>query len=137
MRAGVEALVSRLALPVEVQVTRTRLPPDIEASAYFIVAEALTNVVKHARATRAEVRLHFTPEHVTLAIVDDGIGYTASSSGVTRADLPAGASGGMGLRGIRERLAPLNGTLAISASPGGGTTLRVTVPVTQSSEVSV
>ena len=52
VRAGVEALVSRLSLPVEVQVTRTRLPRDIEASAYFIVAEALTNAVKHARPRR-------------------------------------------------------------------------------------
>ena len=56
LRAGVNAFVARLDLPVDVDVSSERLPPDIEASAYFIVAEALTNVVKHARATRATVR---------------------------------------------------------------------------------
>ena len=62
--AGVGAFVARLPLPVEVEVPRERLPPDIEASAYFIVAEALTNVVKHARATRASV---------TAALEDGGL----------------------------------------------------------------
>jgi signal transduction histidine kinase len=55
LRGGVDAFVSRLDLPVDFDVLSERLPSDIEASAYFIVAEALTNVVKHARATRATV----------------------------------------------------------------------------------
>ena len=55
LRAGVDAFVSRLDLPVDFDVLSERLPSDIEASAYFIVAEALTNVVKHARGTRAPV----------------------------------------------------------------------------------
>jgi signal transduction histidine kinase len=63
LHAGVDAFVSRLDLPVDVEVFTERLPADIEASAYFIVAEALTNVVKHARATRATVT----------ATLDDGV----------------------------------------------------------------
>ena len=62
LRAGIDAVVKRLDLPVEVDVARERLPPEMEASAYFIVAEALTNAVKHAQATRAVVR----------AALDDG-----------------------------------------------------------------
>ena len=62
LRAAVGAVVARLDLPVDAEVTDARLPPEIEASAYFIVAEALTNVVKHAKATRAAVT----------AAVDDG-----------------------------------------------------------------
>jgi hypothetical protein len=73
-RAGIDAFVSRLDLAVEVDVSSQRLPRDLEASAYFIVAEALTNVVKHARATRATVRA--TVENGVLApeVRDDGVG---------------------------------------------------------------
>ena len=74
LRAGVERLVSRLDLPVDVDVTRERLPPEIEASAYFIVAEALTNVVKHAQATRAEVTAAVDDGTLRLEVRDDGVG---------------------------------------------------------------
>src|SRR3954447_25750342 len=56
LRAGVDALVTRVALPVTADVCGERFPPGIEASAYFVIAEALTNVVKHSRAERAEVK---------------------------------------------------------------------------------
>jgi signal transduction histidine kinase len=138
------AVESRDALPVSLHVegqerrdgAQVLTPAQVEAL-YRITQEGLANVAKHARATRAEVRLRFAPEQVTLMIVDNGIGYAASAPGAPSADLPAGASGGMGLRGIHERLAPLGGTFEITATPGGGTTLRVTVPVTQRSEVPV
>ena len=74
LRAGVDALASRLGLPVELDVSSERLPADIEASAYFIVAEALTNVVKHARATRATVRAAVEDGVLDLEVRDDGVG---------------------------------------------------------------
>jgi PAS domain S-box-containing protein len=142
LKKFVAAVESRDSLPVTLHVEGSERRDGVPVLAseqmdalYRIAQEGLANVVKHARATRAEVRLHFTPEHVALAIVDDGIGYATVEPGATRANLPAGASGGMGLRGIRERLAPLSGTFDITGTPGGGTTLRVTVPVTQPSEV--
>ena len=73
-RAGVDAVVARIDLPVRAEVTAERLPPEIEASAYFIVAEALTNVVKHARATRAEVTATVDDGTLRIEVRDDGVG---------------------------------------------------------------
>jgi signal transduction histidine kinase len=115
VRAGVEALVSRLGLPVEVEVPRTRLPPDIEASAYFIVAEALTNAVKHAQATKAEVTATVADGMMRLEIRDDGVG---------------GADpGGHGLVGMSDRVAALDGRLRIQSPRGAGTVVTVDLPV--------
>ena len=72
--------MSRLDFPVDLDVSRERLPADIEASAYFIVAEALTNVVKHARATRAIVRATLDDGVLTLEVSDDGVGGQSSSA---------------------------------------------------------
>jgi signal transduction histidine kinase len=90
--AGVAAFVARLDLPVELDVTSERLHPDIEASAYFIVAEAVTNVVKHAGATQATVE----DGVLALAIADDGAGgpiprITASSGSPTGSPRTAAA----------------------------------------------
>jgi signal transduction histidine kinase len=74
LRAGVDAFVSRLDLLVDVDVLSERLPPDLEASACFIVAEALTNVVKHAQATRATVTAAVDDGVLTLEVRDDGVG---------------------------------------------------------------
>jgi signal transduction histidine kinase len=81
------------------------------------------------------VTLRFLPDETVLLIADNGVGYTAAEPAPARDDLPAGASGGMGLRGIRERLALLDGTLVIASSPGAGTTLRVTLPRVEQTEV--
>jgi PAS domain S-box-containing protein len=142
LKKFVTAVESRDALPVTLHVEGQErhegvpvLAAEQTEALYRITQEGLANIVKHARATRAEVRLRFTRAHVALTIVDNGIGYAIATAGATSADLPAGASGGMGLRGIRERLAPLGGTFDITTTPGGGTTLRVTVPVLQPSEV--
>lgn len=115
LRAGVEALVSRLNLPVDIEVLTERMPGDIEASAYFIVAEALTNVVKHARATRATVRATLDDGVLALQVSDDGIGG---------AD-PAGH----GLMGISDRIDALGGTLRIESAVGEGTTLIARLPL--------
>jgi signal transduction histidine kinase len=115
VRAAVEALVSRLGLPVEMEVTRTRLPPDIEASAYFIVAEALTNVVKHAQATTAGVTAAVADGVLRLEIRDDGAGGADPD--------------GHGLVGISDRVAALEGRLRIESPRGAGTVVSVALPV--------
>jgi signal transduction histidine kinase len=113
--AGVESLVSRLDLPVQVDVTRARLSPEIEASAYFIVAEALTNVVKHSRATRA---------HVTAAVDGDTLSVEVRDDGIGGAD-----PDGHGLLGVRDRAAALGGRVRLSSRPGEGTVVTADLPL--------
>jgi PAS domain S-box-containing protein len=115
LRAGVQAFVSRLDLPVHVDVHGERLPPDIEASAYFIVAEALTNVVKHAEASRASVRASIDDGVLRLEVRDDGVGG---------AD-PAGH----GLLGVADRVDALGGRLQIERADGSGTALTARLPL--------
>jgi signal transduction histidine kinase len=115
LRAGVDSIVSRLDLPVEMDVTRTRLPPDIEASAYFVVAEALTNVVKHSRAATAKVVAVLDDGRLRLEVHDDGIGGADAE--------------GRGLTGIGDRVAALGGSLRIDSPPERGTVLIAEVPL--------
>jgi PAS domain S-box-containing protein len=115
LRAGVAAVVSRLDLPVDVDVSPQRLPPDIEASAYFIVAEALTNVVKHARATRVEVHASVAEGVLTLEVRDDGVGGADPE--------------GRGLLGLADRVDALGGWLQIEAGAQGGTVLMARLPI--------
>jgi PAS domain S-box-containing protein len=115
LHAGVGALASRLDLPVELDVSRERLPADVEASAYFIVAEALTNVVKHARATRAVVKARVEGGVLVLEVRDDGVGEADPE--------------GHGLVGIADRVDALGGWLSIASAKGEGTALTVRLPV--------
>lgn len=115
LRAGVDAFASRLDLPVELDVTRERLPAGIEASAYFIVAEALTNVVKHARATRAVVKAGVEDGVLALEVRDDGVGGADPE--------------GLGLVGIADRVDALGGGMSITSAKGEGTVLAVRLPV--------
>ena len=123
LRAGVETLVSRIRLPVSVEVGDDRLPPALEATAYFIIAEALTNAVKHADAGRAEVTACVQNGALHLEVRDDGIG------GVE-------ANGSSGLVGLRDRAAALNGELRIESPPGRGTVVAATLPIPASREDS-
>jgi signal transduction histidine kinase len=113
--AGVDAFASRLDLPVELDVSRDRLPPDIEASAYFIVAEALTNVVKHAHATRATVKAAVGDAALVLEVRDDGVGGADPE--------------GHGLIGIADRVGALGGRLEIASADGEGTVLVIRLPL--------
>jgi PAS domain S-box-containing protein len=115
LRAGVATFVSRLDLPVDVDVSSARLPPDIEASAYFILAEALTNVVKHAQATRASVSAAVGDGVLTLEVRDDGAGGADPE--------------GHGLVGIADRVDALGGRLRIESTDGGGTVLAARLPL--------
>ena len=116
LRSGVESLVSRMSLPVGVDVDAKRFPPGVEATAYFVVSEALTNVVKHSGAERAEVSARASDGMLRVEIRDDGAGGATSG-------------GGSGLVGLRDRVAVLDGSLRIESPPGDGTRVVMTLPL--------
>jgi GAF domain-containing protein len=117
LRAGVDAFVARLDLPVHVAVPAQRFGAEIEASAYFIVAEALTNVVKHAHAGRAEVSASVRDGMLHVAVRDDGTGGANPR--------------GHGLVGMSDRAAALDGWLEIDSPVGRGTLLAATLPLSR------
>lgn len=93
------------------------LPADIEVVMLRVGQEALANVRKHAKASEVEVRLSYDAEAVRLEVADNGIGFD-----------PVAVNGGFGLRGMRDRLKDVAGQVGVASSPGGGTTIRATVP---------
>jgi PAS domain S-box-containing protein len=115
LRAGVEAVVARLDLPVAIDAPAERLPAELEASAYFIVAEGLTNVIKHAHATRAEVKAALHDGLLQVEVRDDGIG--------------AADPAGHGLVGMADRVSALGGRLSVQSPAGGGTIVTATLPL--------
>ena len=115
LSAGVKQLVSRVPVPVRLNLTRERFAPEIEANAYFVIAEALTNVVKHSQAKHADVQAWITDGALQMEIRDDGIG---------RAD-----PGGSGLTGLADRVSALGGRLRVDSQPGEGTTITATLPL--------
>jgi signal transduction histidine kinase len=119
LRGGVDALVSRVRMPVAVEVTSERLPAALEAAAYFIVAEALTNAVKHARASSAQITAVVEGGVLWLEVRDDGVGGAATD-------------GGPGLLGLRDRAAALNGQLRVESPPGQGTLVAAWLPIPRS-----
>ncbi len=96
-----------------------RLPPEVETALYRIVQEALTNVVRHAQATRADVLLERRGNRVVAIVEDDGAGFDPDA---------AVQNGRLGLFGMRERAEMLGGTLAVESVPGAGTTVFVEIP---------
>ena len=117
--AAVEALADRLPVPVDVRADLPeRLPEAVEASAYFFVSEALTNVTKHARAEQVSVHLVADADRLVIEVADDGDG------GVT-----LDGTSGSGLGGLVDRIAALDGTIAVSSPPGQGTLLHAAVPL--------
>jgi two-component system, NarL family, sensor histidine kinase UhpB len=106
-----------------------RLPPGVESAVYRVVQEALTNVLKHARAVNVSVSVERRPDEVRLIIEDDGVGFDPDAG--PDASRTMTAKPRLGLSGIRERLALLNGSLTLEASPGVGTTLFVRIPLPQ------
>jgi signal transduction histidine kinase len=117
LRVALEDLARRAPMPVRLEAPlSSRLPEPLEATVYYLVAEALTNAAKHAQATAAIVRVTLAGGQARVEISDDGIG---------------GASfrGGGGLRGLVERLEGVGARLEIDSPPGGGTTLRGVIPM--------
>jgi signal transduction histidine kinase len=113
--AGVEALASRMPIPVDLDVDVDRLPPAVEATAYFVVAEALTNVAKHAAARSASVGVRVAHETLEVEVLDNGIGGA-------RPD-------GTGLTGLADRLATVAGELRVETPLCGGTRVLATIPL--------
>ena len=115
--AALEALAGRAPLDVELaEVPEDRLPEAIEAAAYFVVAEALTNVVKYAHATQATVSVSRYNGCAVVEIADDGIGG-------------ADPGRGSGLRGLADRVSALDGNMELDSPAGAGTRLRAEIPV--------
>ena len=115
LRAGVHALATRSAVPVEVDVGPERHPAPIEATAYFVVSEALTNAVKHAEASVVEVTATVEDGQLRVEVRDNGVG---------------GADpGGSGLTGLRDRVEALGGSIKLTSAPGAGTSLVVRLPI--------
>ena len=115
LRAGVDALASRMPVSVENGVSVGRLPAAVEATAYFVVAEALTNVAKHARAERAAVTARVEDGTLVVHVRDDGVG------GAQRH--------GSGLTGLTDRLAALDGELRVESPADRGTVVAATIPL--------
>jgi signal transduction histidine kinase len=112
---AVAGLIANCGVPCSLSVDDLpRAPAAVESAAYFVVAEALTNVAKHSGATRCEVRLS-GPAELVLEVWDDGHGGADEEDGT-------------GLVGIRRRVAAFDGTTALDSPAGGPTTLRVTLP---------
>jgi signal transduction histidine kinase len=119
---GLESLaaeVERAGLPVRLHVEgeRERLPRAIDLSAYRIVQEGLTNALKHANASRADVTVHYGPDEVRLEVRDDGHGGRT------------GTSPGYGLVGVRERVKIYGGEMTTGATDGGGFVLSARLPL--------
>jgi signal transduction histidine kinase len=116
LRGAVQALVERLPVATEVTAMPSgRFPAPAEAAAYFVIAEALTNVVKHAKATCAQVAVSAAAGRLTVEVTDDGGG------GARLAD-------GTGLRGLADRVAAAGGVLRVESPSGGGTHLMAEIP---------
>jgi signal transduction histidine kinase len=115
LEPAVKAIVKRLGVPVDVDIPDERLPAEIEANAYFIVAEALTNMVKHADATHAEVRTAVEDGMLRVEVRDDGIGGADPRS--------------HGIVGMSDRAAALGGRLEIDSPRGAGTSVVATLPI--------
>jgi len=123
----VEAWSERCGTEVDFQSTgleAERLPPQLETTLYRVVQEALTNVLKHARARRVSLILQRTSDQVSAVIEDDGQGF----------DTEAGlrTTGRLGLLGMQERLALIGSTLTVESTPGSGTTVFARIRLTAS-----
>jgi signal transduction histidine kinase len=120
-----EGFSKRTKLAIEVRGSAERgLPPLVEIALYRAVQEALTNVAKHARATRVTIHVQQSPRSmICCSIQDDGKGFDVSRA------LAAGIEGGLGLPGIQERFKALGGSVEIQSSAGSGTEIRIQVPL--------
>jgi len=126
---ALQYLVNELAQQDTIEVafhvegTAEGLPADMEVTIYRIVQEALTNVRKHARASRAEVHAQFLPRQVVVTIRDNGVGFTMPDEATDLINI-----GGFGLMGLKERAQLFGGQVTITSQPGQGTTVQVILP---------
>jgi signal transduction histidine kinase len=115
LAAAVRELAERSPITVEVAAPPARFPPTVEAAAYFVCAESLTNIVKHAEASRVHIGITAEDGWLTVVVADDGIGG-------------ADPSRSSGLRGLADRVEALGGSLAVKSPRGGGTRVTAELP---------
>jgi signal transduction histidine kinase len=115
LSAAIEGLADRMPVPVELDMSVGHLPPAVESTAYFVVAEALTNVAKHARAGNVEVRARVEDGTLAIRIRDDGVGGARSD--------------GSGLVGLSDRVAALDGRLRVENPAAGGSLVAADIPL--------
>ena len=115
LAAAVDSLAERAPIPVRARVTDERMAPEAEVAAYFLVAETVTNAVKHAGATEVTVDAELDRDDLSVTIVDDGRGG-------------ADPRRGSGLQGLVDRIGAVGGTLTIDSPPGGGTVIHARIP---------
>jgi len=121
LQARLAAVEARAGLQTKIAMQgERRLPLAIEKELFWIAVEAFNNVVKHAKAHQVEVRLQLDDGKVCLEIEDDGVGFDPARARQT---------GGVGLRGMEERVRRIQGKLAITGAPGLGTTVRVEIEI--------
>jgi signal transduction histidine kinase len=114
---ALEALASRAPLSIATEIELPERPPaSAEAVAYFVVAEALTNVLKYARAEHATIRAHYEGDELIVEMQDDGVGGADEARGT-------------GLQGLRDRVGALDGALNVASPPGSGTLVQARIPV--------
>jgi signal transduction histidine kinase len=114
---AISSLADRGTVPIETDVeVSERLPAPVEAAAYFLVAEALTNVTRYAEASSARVEVRRVGDELVVEVADDGVGGVDPQAGT-------------GLRGLDDRVAAVGGTLEIDSPVGGGTRVRARIPV--------
>lgn len=119
LQARLESVEGRTGLETAFTVEgEAALPMAIQQELYRIAQEALNNALHHAQARSVKLNLKRAGSQVVLEIVDDGVGFDPST---------AGEHGGLGLRGMEERVAGLGGRLTVTSTPGAGTTVRVEV----------
>jgi PAS domain S-box-containing protein len=123
LAAAVQGLAERAPLPVAIEIADERYAGPVELAAYFVAAEALTNIAKYAKASYARVAATPTASHLVLTVDDDGVGG-------------ARASDGTGLAGLADRLATLDGTLTVLSRPGAGTHIRAEIPLSAGTPAS-
>jgi PAS domain S-box-containing protein len=116
---ALEALAARASVPVELDIEELVLPGAIEAAAYYVVAEALTNVAKYASATAARVSIRRAGAHAVIEVGDDGVGGAQPARG-------------SGLRGLGDRVDALDGRLEVESAEGEGTCVRAIIPIPSS-----
>jgi signal transduction histidine kinase len=115
LATALESLAGRSPIPVSVDATQERFAPDVEGAAYFVASEGLANVVKHAGASRAAIRVRHADDLLVVEIEDDGVGG-------------ASAQNGSGLRGLADRVEALGGRLQVESPTGSGTRIIGEIP---------
>jgi PAS domain S-box-containing protein len=116
LSAALRVMTARMALAVDLEVAPERFEEHVEAAAYYVVSEALANVVKYAGASQATVRVEAGGGRLAVEVADDGAGG-------------ADASRGTGLSGLADRIEALDGSFSVESPPGGGTRVRAEIPL--------